>query len=184
MNSYLKDKSVEKKSDLLSGQEIAVAICGGIGAVEIVKIIRELRRHGANVTPFMSKGAERFITPLSVGWAADRPAVVELTAEVEYLKPFQVVLVAPATLNTLNKSAQGVADTVVTLLIATQISKRGSVLFVPAMNAEMASHPLYQSNLEKLSSWGCRFYEGKETEWRYKMPEPEKLVEWVCSLSK
>lgn len=178
------DKGVNRKSDALKELSIAVGVCGGIGAVEIIKIIRELRRHGAVVTPFMTPGAQRFITPLSVEWAANRRVVLEEGPDVEYLDRFDAVLIAPATLNTIHKSAYGITDNAVLLMIATQIARRGKLLFVPAMNGEMAKHPLFKETQDRLGKWGARFFESPLDEDRLKMPEAERLAEWILEILK
>ena len=181
------DRMVVAKSDKLVGKRVAVAICGGIAAVEIVKIIREIRRHGAEVTAFMSPSSRLFITPLSVEWASGRPVVLEAGPEVEYLDGFDLVLVAPATLNCLAKTALAITDSAVMLLIATQIGRmanHGALVFVPTMNIEMTHHPLYSDYLERLEKWGAKVFESPMEEERLKMPTPENLAEFLLKVMK
>jgi phosphopantothenoylcysteine decarboxylase / phosphopantothenate---cysteine ligase len=179
--THLADRGVETRSTRLQDYRVAVAICGGIACVEAVKIIREIRRHGAEVRPFFTPGVTRFMTPLPVEWASSNKVVQEETAAVEYLDPFDAVLVAPATLNTISKSALGLTDNVVTLLIGTQLGRKGRVLFVPTMNLEMAAHPLYDEYKSRLESWGANFFETREEEGRWKMPEAKEVGDWVAS---
>ena len=177
----ISDRMVVAKSKVLAGKAIAVAVCGGIGAVEIVKIIRELRRHGAVVTAFFTPSTERFITRLSVEWATESSVVMEPNADVDYLHAFDLVLVAPATLNTIAKSALGLADNAVTLLIATQFGRKAPVLFVPTMYIEMKHHPLYRHYEKLLESWGADFLEPAEKENRQKMPDASVVADKVCA---
>ena len=174
------DLSVSPKSTRLKGKRLAMAVCGGIGAVEVVKIIRELRRHGAEVFPFMTPSAGGFITPLSVSWAAGREVASESGYEANHLTPFDLVIVAPATLNTIAKAALALADNSVGLLLASHIGGRKPVLFVPAMNAGMKRHPEFENYRQKLESWGGHFLVPEEEEDRLKMPTPETLAAWAC----
>jgi phosphopantothenoylcysteine decarboxylase / phosphopantothenate---cysteine ligase len=177
------DIGVQTKSDRLVGAKVALAVCGGIGAVETVRLAREIRRHGAEVTAFFTPSVENFITALSVEWACNRPVVRTLGPEVSHLDPYDVVLVAPATLNTISKSAQGLADNPVTLLIASQFGRKGKLLFVPTMNSVLWGHPLYAEYRKRLESWGALFLEGASEEERIKMPDPEALVGVLINLS-
>lgn len=174
--SDIRDTGVETKSADLAGQRIAVCVCGGIGAVECVKLIRELRRHGAEVHAFVSPSVERFVTRLSLSWAAGREAVGELGPEADHLDPFSLVLVVPATLNTIAKCATGVADNAVTLVVAGQLGRRGRLGFVPAMNSALAVHPALTLHRKRLEEWGARFLVTDEEEGRLKVPSPERVA--------
>lgn len=176
------DVGVVAKSSRLQNKSIAVAVSGGVGAVEVVKIIRELRRHGASVTAFMTPSSHRFVGEDALSWAADRMVVKEATFKVEYLETFDLVVVAPTTLNTLSKAALGLTDNVVSLLIASHLGAGRKALFVPAMNAVMKGHPVYQEYRDKLSQWGVKFLETEEEEGRMKMPTPEGVVEKVLEM--
>lgn len=177
-----KDLGVDPKSDKLAKHKIALAICGGIGAVETVRIAREIRRHGAQVTAFLTPSVEQFITPLSVEWACNAPVVRTLGADVSHLESFDFVVVVPATLNTISKSALGICDNSVTLLVASQLGRRGPLLFVPAMNSVLWSHPLYADYRKRLESWGAHFLENPTEENRVKVPDPEVLVSRLLQL--
>lgn len=179
MTSHPKDKSVDVKSNRLAGRRIALAICGGIGAVESVKNARELRRHGAEVFAFFTPSTEEFITELSVEWASGHKVIKHPGADVDHLGPFDLVIVAPATLNTISKSSLGLSDNAVTLLIAGQLGRKAPILFVPAMNEQLRNHPLYDDYTKRLQSWGARFHERGPEEDRIKMPPSEELAEWA-----
>jgi len=172
----LSDRGVKSKSEKLIGRRIGIGVCGGIGAVEVIKIIRELRRHGAEVTPFFTPGVTDFITELSVEWAAERKVVSRIGAGVDHLQTFHLVIVAPATLNTLSKCALGITDNPVTILVASQFGRNAPLLFVPTMNLDLKRHPLYEEYRNRLRSWGAEFFESEEDEDRLKMPAPETLA--------
>lgn len=178
----IEDTGVEQKSQKLAGKRIGFAICGGIGAVETVKLIRELRRHGADITAFLTPAATRFITPLSIEWATQGKVLLEAEADVDHLDPFDVVIVAPLTWNTLAKIALGLTDSIVALAVAGQLGRKGSVVLVPAMNLQLSHHPLYGKYSARLESWGARFFPSPEEEGRLKMPAPAALAEWVIEV--
>lgn len=178
----IRDTGVQSKSNRLQGRRLAVAVCGGIGAVEVVKIIRELRRHGASVVPFMTPSSQRFVGRDALAWAAGVEVVAEASPNVEYLEPFDLVVVAPATLHSVAKAALALTDNVVALLLASHLGAGKRTLFVPAMNAAMKQHPRYAQYREQLTAWGSVFLETAEEEDRMKMPTPEQLVEKVLEI--
>lgn len=173
------DRGVEKKSQSLDGKRIAYAVCGGIASVEAVKGIRELRRHGARVSVFMTPDAAQFVGKMSLEWASGEPVVAEAGADVSHLEGFDAVLVAPATLNTLAKAALGLCDNAVTLLLAGQFGAHRPVLLAPTMNGQLASHPRYAEYRDLLQKWGARFVDAGFEEDRIKMPSHEKIAQAV-----
>lgn len=178
-DNKITDTGVELSSSRLVGRRIALAVSGGIGAVETPRIARELRRHGAWVRAYLTPGATAFITELSLSWSTGGPAVVAMGPGAEHLDDFDLILVVPTTLNTLAKAALGLADNPVTLLLASHFGKKTKTLFVPTMNAAMLRHPRFAGYREELESWGARFYQSPEEEGRHKVPAPELLVEEV-----
>jgi phosphopantothenoylcysteine decarboxylase/phosphopantothenate--cysteine ligase len=175
----VQDTGVKKKSTLLRRKKIAVVISGGIGSVEMVKNIREIRRHEAEITAFMTEEALKFITKLSIEWASDSPVITELGARTEHLNSFDLVLVSPCTLNTLAKVSLGISDSAATLLIASQLGRKKPIIFIPTMNEDMKNHPLYEEYKAKLLSWGAQFLEAPLEESRLKMPVPEAVANIV-----
>jgi phosphopantothenoylcysteine decarboxylase/phosphopantothenate--cysteine ligase len=173
----MKDRAVDKKSQALEGKRIAYVLCGSIGAVEAVRAIRELRRHGARVVAFPTASALRFVTAEALAWASEGPVIVELGPQVEYLDPFDGVVVAPLTLNSLAKIALGLGDGPAPLVVATALGNRLPVLCVPTMHAAMREHPCYGEYRARLEGWGVAFLESEESEGRQKMPPPERIAE-------
>jgi len=180
----IKDTGVERKSHALDGKRIAFGVCGGIGAVETVKLMRELRRHGAELTTFLTPSATRFITELSLAWASQGPVIREAGADVDHLDHFDIAVIAPLTLNTLSKFALGLTDSAVALMVAGQLGRGGKVAVVPAMNAQLQNHPLYGTYRALLEKWGVQFFPSPEEEGRMKMPDPEKFSQWLIEVSK
>lgn len=141
------------------GKTIALGICGGIAAYKACDLIRELYRRGAKaVTCLMTKSAEEFITPTSLQALSRQPvyrydASVDETGLPIHIKIAQeadLLVIIPATVNTIAKCAQGLADDLLSTTFMTFTDK--PVLIVPAMNTRMWQHPIFQSNLDRLTS--------------------------------
>ena len=177
----MRDTDVQDKSGNLRGKTIAWGVCGGIGAVEAVRGLREIRRHGASVTAFATPSALSFIGETALEWASGRSAVLAFGADVPHLEPWSLVVIAPLTLNTLSKIALGIGDNSVTLLAASQLGRRAPLLLVPTMNLDLQAHPLYREYRDRLTGWGVRFLESPQEEDRIKMPSPEAVAQEVLS---
>lgn len=171
-----------RTSRLLNGRHIVVGITGSIAAVEVLKIVRELIRHGAEVRAVMSPDATRIITPEAIEFATGHPPVVQLTGNVEHvtlLGPGEgqadLLLIAPATANTLAKIAHGIDDTVVTSCASVALGGGVPILAVPAMHARMETNPAVRECIEKLSGWGVSFLYGPSAEGEAKIAGPEEV---------
>ncbi|MEL0084175.1 MAG: flavoprotein, partial [Gammaproteobacteria bacterium] len=122
--SDLGDREVPLLSNALTGREVALLVSGSIAAFKAPLIARLLRRHGADVTAYASASALNYVTAEALAWSCDRPVVTQLSAAAEHLsdtRPFDVYLLAPATYNTINKLAAGVADTLITSTLASSL---------------------------------------------------------------
>jgi phosphopantothenoylcysteine decarboxylase / phosphopantothenate---cysteine ligase len=172
----LKDRGVVAKSTRMEKKSVGLGVCGGIGAIEVVKVTRELRRHGAEVTAFFTPSVPAFIGELSLEWATGKKVISTVGADVDHLDHYDIVLVAPVTFNTLSKSAIGITDNPVTLLVAGQLGRRAPLLFVPTMNLQLKQHPLYQTYVDRLKGWGVTFLEASPEEDRMKMPPAEEIA--------
>ncbi|WP_127901551.1 bifunctional phosphopantothenoylcysteine decarboxylase/phosphopantothenate--cysteine ligase CoaBC [Solirhodobacter olei] len=144
---------------MLAGKRILLVIGGGIAAYKALDLIRRLKERGATVIPVLTRAAEEFVTPLSVGALAGEKvyrALFDLTDEAEMghiqlSRSADLIVVAPATADLMAKMAGGHADDLAsTLLMATD--KR--VLIAPAMNVRMWTHPALQRNLAMLAGDG------------------------------
>ena len=148
----------------LEGKEIILGVTGSIAAYKAVEILRELTRRGAAVTVVMTESAQRFVTPLTFETLSRRPVLTDLFT-LEYDKQIghvasagraDLVLVAPATANTIAKCAHGLADD---FLSNIYLSSTCPVLLAPAMDLEMYAHPAVQENLSRLKGRGVSVVE-------------------------
>ena len=167
-----------EKSEILKGKRIALAVTGSIAAVEAVKIARELIRHGADVYPYATHDALRFVGEDSLKFATGHNVVVELTGEVEHLRDFDIVLAAPATANIISKAACGIADDTVSTLILANLER---CVFVPAMNERMYENPFFMDNLEKIRSV-AQILEGEASEEEIKIPDREDIAAYLMHI--
>lgn len=140
--------------------EIALGITGGISAYKAVEIARGLQQAGHGVTAVMTRGARRFVTPLTFEAITGREVVTDLwasgrNADIEHIAlatRIDLLLVAPATANTLARFAQGHADD---FLSAMFLATRAPVVLAPAMNSQMYAHPAVVRNLALLRERGA-----------------------------
>jgi len=145
----------------LAGRRVLLCVCGGIAAYKSVELVRRLRDAGADVQVAMTDAAQRFVTAQSfqaVSHRLVRTTLWDAAAEaamghLELARWAQLVLVAPATANTIAKLAHGLADDLVsTLCLATD----APLAIAPAMNHRMWRHPATQANVAALVARGVR----------------------------
>ncbi|HUH24996.1 MAG TPA: bifunctional phosphopantothenoylcysteine decarboxylase/phosphopantothenate--cysteine ligase CoaBC [Flavobacterium sp.] len=144
---------------VLSGKKIILGISGGIAAYKTASFVRLLIKAGAQVQVIMTPASCAFITPLTLATLSKRPVYTEFekdfgewTNHVDLALWADVMLMAPATANTLAKMAHGLCDN---LLLATYLSAKCPIFFAPAMDLDMFVHPTTQENIQKLKSFGA-----------------------------
>jgi phosphopantothenoylcysteine decarboxylase/phosphopantothenate--cysteine ligase len=171
------------KSRKLAGKRIILGVTGSIAAVETVKLARELIRHGAELFPVMTEAAQKIIHPYSLEFATGNAPVTEITGKVQHVafcgdvnEPADLLLIAPATANTIGKIAYGIDDTPVTTFATTAIGSKMPVIIVPAMHGSMFKHPIVLENIEKLKTIGIEFIEPRLEEHKAKMPIIQQIV--------
>jgi phosphopantothenoylcysteine decarboxylase/phosphopantothenate--cysteine ligase len=165
-----------KRPDTLKGKKIALCVTGSVAAIESPKIARELLRLGAEVTAYMTPDSGSIITPDVMEFATGRPPVTRLTGKLEHLEKFDLVVVAPATANTIGKIACGLADNPVTTLV---FSTKAPVLIAPGMQEDMYSNPILEENMEKLKLLGMVFIEPNVEEGKAKLAGLDTITDAV-----
>jgi phosphopantothenoylcysteine decarboxylase/phosphopantothenate--cysteine ligase len=146
---------------VLSGKKILLGISGGIAAYKTADLVRLFIKAGAQVQVVMSPASLHFITPLTLSTLSKNPVFStfyneedgkgEWNNHVELGLWADLMIIAPATANTLSKMANGNCDN---LLIATYLSAKCPVYFAPAMDLDMYKHPSTIDSFQKLSSFG------------------------------
>jgi len=184
--SDLGDRDVPRDGDHLAGLRVALLVTGGIAAFKAPLVARALRRQGAEVVAFASSEGLRYVAREALEWATVHPVVSALTAEAEHLSdaaPFDAYLIAPATYNTINKLAAGIADGVVTAAAASALGRmaRGAtrVLVAPTMHGSL-HNPILTASLERLAGLGVRVVPPREDYGKHNLPDEPALVAEVC----
>ncbi|NVK52282.1 MAG: bifunctional phosphopantothenoylcysteine decarboxylase/phosphopantothenate--cysteine ligase CoaBC [Flavobacteriaceae bacterium] len=146
---------------VLSGKKILLAISAGIAAYKTASLVRLFIKSGAEVKVVMTPASKDFITPLTLSTLSKNPVSSTFydkedenelwNNHVELGLWADLMLVAPATANTLSKMANGTCDN---LLLATYLSAKCLVYFAPAMDLDMYQHPSTKTSIEKLQEFG------------------------------
>lgn len=184
----LADREVPTISSALAGRDIALLVSGSIAAFKTPMVARQLRRHGATVTAYASASALRYVAAESLAWSCDRPVITTLSAEAEHLsdtRPFDLYLLAPASYNSINKLAVGIADTVVTSALASALGRmtRGEakIAIAPAMHATL-HNPILEESVRKLQKLGVNFIPPRDAYGKHNLPDEETLSQAVIEL--
>ena len=175
---------------MLNGKHIILGITGSIAAYKAAMLCRLLVKEGAEVRVIMTPLAKQFITPLTMATLSKHPILVEFfnpengewNSHVSLGEWADMLLIAPATANTLAKMTTGVADN---LLLTTYLSARSKVAIAPAMDLDMYAHITTQNNLRTLAERGVAIIEPEAGELasgligKGRMAEPEEIVKQV-----
>ena len=161
------------QKDLLYGKKIVLGVTGCIAAYKSAYLIRDLVKRGADVKVVMSPSATQFITPLTLSTLSKNAVVVNMFPEnkngstnlntwhIDLAQWADLILIAPATVNTVAKLAYGFADNALTTLAA---AARSPVVLAPAADVDMYENPATKENLVKLESLGYYIVEAEEGE--------------------
>ena len=177
----------------LKGKHIILGITGSIAAYKAAMLCRLLVKEGAEVRVIMTPLAKQFITPLTMATLSKHPILVEFfnpengewNSHVSLGEWADMLLIAPATANTLAKMTTGIADN---LLLTTYLSARSVVAVAPAMDLDMYAHITTQQNLRTLAERGVAIIEPEAGELasglvgKGRMAEPEEIVEEVKAI--
>lgn len=172
---------------MLSGKNIIVGVTGSIAAYKTATLIRLLVKEGAAVKVVMTPLAKEFITPLTLATLSKNPVITDFfdptngnwNSHVDLGLWAEVMLIAPASANTMAKMAAGIADN---LLLTTYLSARCQVFIAPAMDMDMLNHPATQRNIKTLEAFGNIMLEPASGELasgltgKGRMAEPEMVV--------
>tara|TARA_B100000683_G_scaffold129124_1_gene126469 strand:- start:1137 stop:2318 length:1182 start_codon:yes stop_codon:yes gene_type:complete len=178
----MRDSAVSIAGSSLTGKTVHLVVTGGIAAVETVRLARELRRHGATIEVTMTDEATKIITPLAVGWATGSRVNVGWSSDLPGLEVPDIVVVAPATRNTLSKISSGVMDDPAMMAISAASGAGRPILLVPSMHDDLFDDPVTQELLATMRGMGHHVLTSPSEEGRRKQPLPEVMVRRVCHL--
>lgn len=151
----------------VAGRRIVLGVCGGIAAYKVVELARELTQAAADVRVVMTYSAMKFVGPITFSTLTGNPVETELFPEPApsliphtfLARSADLVVVAPATANTIAKYATGMADD---LLSSILLATRAPVVMAPAMHTEMWENPATAGNVAVLAGRGVRFVDPEE----------------------
>lgn len=173
----------------MKGKRILLGISGGIAAYKCCSLVRLLIKEGAQVQVVLTPDAQAFVSHLTLSVLSKNPVLSTFTAQdgqwnnhVDLALQSDLILIAPATANTIAKMAHGLCDN---LLLATYLSAKCKVMFAPAMDLDMHEHPAVQLNIEKLVGFGNLLVPAESGELASglvgtgRMAEPETIMQHI-----
>tara|TARA_B100000579_G_scaffold403833_1_gene388157 strand:- start:695 stop:1900 length:1206 start_codon:yes stop_codon:yes gene_type:complete len=145
----------------LLNKKILLIVCGGISAYKTLDVIRLLKKNGAEIKTILTKSASEFVTPLSITSLSKGKVYTDLFSvenenEMDHIalsRWADIILVAPATANTISKLANGSTDDLASTVI---LASNKNIYLAPAMNVRMWEHPSSKQNLNKLKNFAYR----------------------------
>ncbi|NNK71199.1 MAG: bifunctional phosphopantothenoylcysteine decarboxylase/phosphopantothenate--cysteine ligase CoaBC [Flavobacteriaceae bacterium] len=177
---------------VLRGKKVLLGITAGIAAYKTASLVRLFVKSGAEVKVVMTPAAKDFITPLTLSTLSNNPVVSSFTHEeddnamwnnhVELGLWADLMVIAPATANSLSKMANGTSDN---LLIATYLSAKCPVYFAPAMDLDMYKHPSTKESFDTLMDYGNIMIPAEHGELasglvgQGRMAEPEAIIKFI-----
>ncbi len=177
---------------VLKGKKILLGISGGIAAYKTANLVRLFIKSGAEVQVVMTPAAKDFVTPLTLGTLSKKEVFsafyepddenAKWNNHVELALWADLMLIAPATANTMSKMANGGCDN---LLLATYLSAKCKVYFAPAMDLDMYKHESTHENFKKLHSFGNVMIPAESGELASglsgegRMAEPENIIKFI-----
>ena len=172
----------------LNNKKVLLIICGGIAAYKSLELIRILRKNNNKIKTVLTKSGKEFVTPLSITSLSNEKVYTDIfdyknESEIDHISLSRwadVILIAPATANTISKISNGLADDLASTLV---LASNKKIFIAPAMNVRMWEHKTNKENIKRLNEFGYRFI-GPEigdmacVEYgEGKMSEPEKIFD-------
>ncbi|MEQ2526432.1 bifunctional phosphopantothenoylcysteine decarboxylase/phosphopantothenate--cysteine ligase CoaBC [Bacillaceae bacterium CLA-AA-H227] len=173
---------------MLNGKKVLLCVTGGIAVYKAVALTSKLTQAGVEVKVILSESAAKFVTPLTFQAMSRNEVYIDtfdeknpkVIAHIDLADWADLILVAPATANTIGKLANGIADNMIT---TTLLAATAPVWIAPAMNVHMYGHPAVIKNIETLHQFGYQFIEPSEGYLacgyvgKGRLEEPEKIVQ-------
>ena len=172
----------------LNNKKVLLIICGGIAAYKSLELIRILRKNNNKIKTVLTKSGKEFVTPLSITSLSNEKVYTDIfdyknESEIDHISLSRwadVILIAPATANTISKISNGLADDLASTLV---LASNKTIFIAPAMNVRMWEHKTNKENIKRLNEFGYRFIGpeiGDMACGEYgegKMSEPEKIFD-------
>lgn len=166
-----------------TGKRIVLCVAGSVAAYKAIELARLLMRHGADVTCVASGAVTKLIQPDYFKWATGNNVITKLTGKLEHIKladynQSDLVIVYPATANTLGKLANGIDDTPISTVLTVGFGSKIPILMCLAMHESMYDNSAVKKNIEFLKN-KIQFLSPQMIEGKAKAPEPEDVLDFV-----
>ena len=167
----------------LSGKKIVLCVAGSVAAYKAIELARLLMRHGADVRCVTSDAVTKLVQPDYFKWATGNEVITKLTGELEHIRladynQSDLIIVYPATANTLGKLANGIDDTPVSTVLTVGFGSKIPILMCLAMHASMYENAAVKKNIEFLRN-KIEFLAPQQIEGKAKATEPEDVLGYV-----
>lgn len=175
----------------MKDKRILIGICGGIAAYKCCNLVRLLVKAGAKVQVVITPDAVEFVSPLTLSVLSKSPVLSAFSSpdgqwnnHVDLALQTDLMIIAPATANTIGKMAHGLCDN---LLLATYLSAKCPVMFAPAMDLDMHEHPAVKQNIKQLIAYGNHIIPAESGELASgligtgRMAEPETMMQHIAN---
>ncbi len=191
MNQHASNSNV--RSDLFQGRRIGIGLSGGIAAYKVCHVVSQLTQGGALVDVLMTPNAQKFVGKATFQALSGRPVLCDPwdgpdpsdPQHIRVARQLELLLVAPASMNTIGRLAHGITEDVVTLTAAGMAPRTTPRILAPSMNAAMWSQASTQRNLKLLQEDGWQIIPPDEgiqacrTVGPGRLPEPEMLLKAI-----
>lgn len=167
----------------LSGKRVVLCVAGSVAVYKAIELARLLMRHGADVVCVASTAATKLVKPDYFKWATGNDVITKLTGDLEHIdvadyKRSDLIIVYPATANTLGKLANGIDDTPVSTVLTVGFGSKVPIIMALAMHASMYDNKAVKKNIDFLKG-KVDFVSPVMIEGKAKAAEPEDVLEFV-----
>ncbi|MCL4451251.1 MAG: bifunctional phosphopantothenoylcysteine decarboxylase/phosphopantothenate--cysteine ligase CoaBC [Candidatus Thermoplasmatota archaeon] len=168
----------------LEGKKIVIGVTASISLYRVPDLVRDIVKQGGSVVCAMSDAAQKLISPEIFRWASANDPVTIITGKVEHISLFSdprntVLVIVPATYNTLGKLASGISDEIPSLMFAYAFGHGVPVIVAPAMHEDMLRNPIMVDNIRRLSSLGVRFISPRIEDEKAKISENVSIIDEI-----
>ena len=166
-----------------SGKKVVIGVTGSIAAFKVAGWVSSLAKEGADVSVIMTEAGSKFVSPMTFAALSGNPVLQDMfqaeeahaISHIDLGQNSDLVVIAPATANTIARLANGLADD---LLATTVLAATCPVLIAPAMNTQMFENPITQKNLQQLQASGCTIIDPAYGKMACKTEGTGRLAEW------
>ena len=170
---------------MIEGKKILLCVTSSVSFGESIKLVRELKRQRAEVKCVIGEVAAELVKPQLFEWASEEKVLTALSPKAEhilyagYKRNFDLMLIAPATSNSISLIANGIQEKIIPLIAGTAIGSGMPIIMVPTMELSMYKNKILQGNKKKLEKLGVEFVEPLIKEGKAKFPALNEIVSIV-----